>query len=93
MIAKIAVAAANFAIDKPYSYRIGPDVKLFPGARVQVPFGKGNRPTEGIVLALEPGDGFDLKPVTVCLDEEPVLDQRMLKELENLLGNGNVIVK
>ena len=79
LIAKIAVAAANFAIDKPYSYRVPYNVILYVGARVQVPFGKGNRATEGIVLSLEQGEGPDLKPVTLCLDEEPVLDQHMLK--------------
>ena len=53
MIAKIAVAAANFAIDKPYSYRIPEEMVLAPGQRVQVPFGRGNRRSEGIVLAVE----------------------------------------
>ena len=55
MIAKIAVAAATFAIDKPYSYRSPEGMTLQPGIRVQVPFGRGNRRTEGIVLAVEPG--------------------------------------
>ena len=43
MIAKIAVAAANFAIDKPYSYSVANGAALQPGCRVTVPFGKGNR--------------------------------------------------
>ena len=55
MIAKIAVSAANFAIDKPYSYFIPREMELSPGMRVQVPFGRSNRRTEGIVLALEQG--------------------------------------
>ena len=37
MIAKIAVSAANFAIDKPYSYRIPEDISVRPGQRVQLP--------------------------------------------------------
>ena len=41
MIAKIAVAAANFAIDKPYSYAIPQGMALQPGMRVTVPFGRG----------------------------------------------------
>ena len=40
MIGKIAVSAANFAIDKPYSYRIPEGMALQPGMRVQVPFGR-----------------------------------------------------
>ena len=43
MIAKLAVSAANFAIDKPYSYRIPESMVLRPGQRVIIPFGRGNR--------------------------------------------------
>ena len=79
MIAKIAVAAATFAIDKPYSYRIPQDMCLQPGIRVQVPFGRGNRRTEGVVLSVEPGEDEDLKTVDRQLDEQPVLDRKMLQ--------------
>ena len=79
MIAKIAVAAANFAIDKPYSYRIPLDMVLQPGARVVVPFGRGNRETEGIVLSLETGNEDGLKTVLRCLDRESLLDNTMLR--------------
>ena len=79
MIAKIAVAAANFAIDKPYSYRIPQGMQLQPGLRVTVPFGRSNRRTEGVVLQLEQGSEEKLKPVESCLDETPVLDGRMLQ--------------
>ncbi len=78
MVGKIAVAGANFAIDKPYSYRIPDTVELQPGMRVQVPFGRGNRRTEGIVLSVEAGAGEDLKPVDTCLDDRPVLSSTML---------------
>ena len=37
MIAKIAVAAATFAIDKPYSYFVPDTMTLAPGMRVTVP--------------------------------------------------------
>ena len=79
MIAKIAVDAANFAIDKSYSYRIPFGVQVKAGMRVQVPFGRGNRRTEGVVVSVEEGDGDDLKPVERCLDETPVLSPNMLK--------------
>ena len=79
MIAKIAVSAANFAIDKPYSYRIPEEMALQPGQRVQLPFGRGNRRCEGIVLAVEPGEEAGLKPVELCLDEEPILTDRQLR--------------
>ena len=79
MIGKIAVAAANFAIDKPYSYKIPQDMTIMPGMRVQVPFGRGNRRTEGIVLSVEDGPSEGLKPVERCLDEGPVLSRTFLQ--------------
>ena len=79
MIAKIAVSAATFAIDKPYSYFIPDSMKLTPGMRVTVPFGKGNRQSEGVVLSVEEGEAKGLKPVESCLDEESLLDMKMLR--------------
>ena len=79
MIGKIAVSAANFAIDKPYSYRIPEGMVLQPGMRVQVPFGRANKRTEGVVLAVEAGSGEALKPIDHCLDDAPVLDAGMLR--------------
>lgn len=78
MIAKIAVSAATYAIDKPYSYLVDAGMHLQPGQRVMVPFGRGSRRTEGVVLVVEDGNGAGLKAVERCLDEEPVLDAAML---------------
>lgn len=54
MVAKVALSAATFAIDKPYDYLVPEELTaaLCPGMRVIVPFGAGNRRTQGIVLAL-----------------------------------------
>ena len=79
MIAKLAVSAANFAIDKPYSYRIPESMALRPGQRVIVPFGRGNRRCEGVVLAVEPGDQENLKSIEQSLDEEPVVSEYLLR--------------
>ena len=79
MIAKIAVSAASFAIDKPYSYRIPQGMELQPGQRVQLPFGRGNRRCEGIVLAVESADESKLKAVELCLDETPILSDCQLR--------------
>jgi len=79
MIAKIAVSAANFAIDKPYSYFIPQEMKLAPGMRVMVPFGRSNRHTEGVVLSVEEGSREGLKAVERSLDEGPVLSNTMLR--------------
>ncbi|MGM9549689.1 MAG: primosomal protein N' [Faecousia sp.] len=79
MIAKIAVSAANFAIDKPYSYRIPEGMTLLPGQRVQLPFGRANKRTEGVVLTVEEGSEEKLKAVERCLDEEPILSEGQLR--------------
>ena len=79
MIAKIAVSAANFAIDKPYSYRIPEGMTLLPGQRVQLPFGRGNTRCEGVVLSVEPGEEAGLKAVERCLDEGPILSDLQLR--------------
>ena len=86
MIAKIAVSAARFSIDKPYSYRFDKDMNLVPGIRVMVPFGGGNRRTEGVVLSVEAGDESGLKSVLQTLDEEPLLSPVMLRLAA--FGNG-----
>lgn len=80
MIAKIAVSAATFAIDKPYSYRIPQGMSLAPGIRVMVPFGRGNRRCEGVVLSVEEESGSEsLKCVERQLDDTPVLSRYMLQ--------------
>ena len=79
MIGKIAVSAANYAIDKPYSYLIPEGMELQPGMRVMVPFGRGNRAAEGVVLAVESGSEPGLKTVEQCLDQHPVLSETMLR--------------
>ncbi|MDO4516929.1 MAG: primosomal protein N' [Bacillota bacterium] len=81
-IARIALSAATFAIDRPYSYRVPPELtqRLEPGMRVLVPFGAGNRPCEGLVLSLgeeeKPGK---LKQIRTLLDETPVLSREAIR--------------
>jgi primosomal protein N' (replication factor Y) len=80
-IAKIVVAAAVYAIDKPYDYLIPEPLipQCVPGVRVVVPFGQGNRRTEGFVLETIQGIGEKLKPVESVLDPEPVLSETMIR--------------
>ncbi len=79
MIAKIAVSAANFAIDKPYSYRIPEGMLVFPGQRVLLPFGRANKRSEGVVLTVEEGSEEKLKAIERCLDEQPLLTDLQLR--------------
>ena len=82
IIAKIAVSAATYWIDKPYDYLVPENLsdRVVPGVRVAVPFSRGNRKCEGIVLALTEGSGIEqLKPILQVLDAEPVLTQEQIK--------------
>ena len=82
MIAGLAVSAAVFAIDKPYSYRIPAGMELQPGMRVLVPFGRGNRHSEAIVLTVGSGEEHSLKPILQRLDDEPILAPWQLRLAE-----------
>ena len=76
-IVKVAVSAAPYSIDKPYDYLV-PEPLLeaaVPGVRVTVPFGRGNRTSEGMILARAQGEKVQgLKPLDSVLDSGPVLD-------------------
>ena len=78
VIVKVAVSAAPYSIDKPYDYLV-PEHLLptaVPGVRVTVPFGRGNRESEGVILTRGSGEKVPgLKPLAAVLDRDPVLDR------------------
>ena len=81
-IAKIAVSAATYSIDRPYDYLVPEPLiaSVFVGTRVTVPFGKGNRSCEGVVLALgTESERKTLKSILSVLDREPVLTEAQVK--------------
>lgn len=81
-IAKIAVSAATYWIDRPYDYLIPLELedKVCAGMRVFVPFSNGNRKSEGIVLAVTEHSSFSrLKPILAVIDEQPVLSAELIK--------------
>lgn len=79
-IAKVAVSAANYAIDKPYDYLLPDGVDAAVGSRVLVPFGRGNRLTEGMILSLERKTPEKaLKAVREVLEPEPVCSEREIR--------------
>jgi primosomal protein N' (replication factor Y) len=76
------VAAATYHIDKPYDYRIPEHLSgnLSPGQRVVVPFGRGNRRSEALILSLtKDSDRLELKCVDSVLDDTPVLSPDLIK--------------
>ena len=79
-IAKVAVSAAVVSIDKAYDYRVPPamEQEARRGRRCMVPFGRGNKLTEGVIVevAQQPECPPRLKALahvfgeTISLDEE-----------------------
>lgn len=77
VIVKVAVGAAPYSIDKPYDYLVPGELLegAVPGVRVIVPFGRGNKNSDGIILSRGEGEKVPgLKPLRALLDKEPVLD-------------------
>ena len=90
-IAKVAVAAATYAIDKPYDYLVPSGMELSVGCRVTVPFGRGNRTAEGMVLQLrQEVPAKPLKAIRSLLDQESVLSEKEIRlALWRALRNGS----
>ena len=79
-IAKVAVAAATYAIDKPYDYLVPSGMELSVGCRVTGPFGRGNRTAEGMVLQLrQEVPAKPLKAIRSLLDQESVLSEKEIR--------------
>lgn len=81
-VARVAVAAATYAIDKPYDYLVPESLleRAQAGVRVTVPFGRGNRTSEGVLLAVsQESRREELKAISAVLDDAPVLSPGQLK--------------
>lgn len=78
-LAFVAVENAIYHFDKEFSYIIPDGMNVRPGCRVAVPFGRGNTKRQGIVLRVGEGEADGLKSVSELLDDEPVLNDEMLR--------------
>ena len=82
LVAKVAVSAATYWVDRPYDYLVPREWEgcAAPGMRVRVPFGRGNRRSEGVILALrDASDRENLKTLEALLDETPLLTQEQIR--------------
>lgn len=90
MIAKVHVDRAVYHIDKAYDYLVPLELEqtLRRGCRVMVPFGRGNKRAQGMVMELQPQDQPDpkVKPVLLQLDQEPVFSEEMFGMAEFLVN-------
>ncbi len=88
LIARVVVDQAVYRIDKPYDYLLPNDLsKAKPGSRVLVPFGNGIGTRQGLIVEVVGATDLPsekLKSVIALLDEEPILNDEMLKLAEIL---------
>ncbi|MGV3022219.1 primosomal protein N' [Streptococcus suis] len=80
MYAQIIVDVPLMQTDQAYTYLVSEEFEagIVPGIRVHVPFGKGNRLIQGIVVGLTeelPEGTQDIKPIVEVLDYSPVLNK------------------
>ncbi len=80
-VARVAVENTTYTFDKIFDYAVPSSLAAAAkkGARVLVPFGRGNRKRQGIIFSVERSDTENLKSIISVLDEEPVLSDEMLK--------------
>lgn len=74
MFAEVIVDIAHTAVDRRFTYRIPEGLKVSVGHHVLVPFGQGNHPKEGFVVACkETSDYPDLKDIVRIIEPYPIL--------------------
>ena len=89
VFADIIVDISHEALDRVFQYRIPPSLKerIFPGCRVLVPFGAGNREIEGYVIALKDQPDYDpakIKEIISALEGSFLVETQMVKVAEFL---------
>lgn len=77
LVAQVAVEKTGVTFDKLFSYSVPAALEdaVCRGVRVLVPFGKGNRLSQGMVFSVEEKADIGIKPVISVLDETPILNE------------------
>lgn len=83
LVAKVAVSSTTYSFDTEYSYAVPSTFSSAAkvGCRVIVPFGKGNRRRIGFITRTYKSDSYnpDLKLMHSVIDDEPLINDEMLK--------------
>ena len=85
IIASVAIENSTNSFDMAYDYLVNEkDSALKPGCRVLVPFGKGNKCRQGIIMSVLHSDKSTdkLKSIMQVIDEKPILSDEMIKLIE-----------
>lgn len=84
-IAEVVIANNSKELDKKFSYLVPENTDVSAGARVVVPFGRGNKSVEGIVCGFAEGADFSsLKEITRVVDEAPLCTPKLLELAEHI---------
>ena len=81
MYARVILDIAHANVDRLFTYEIPEGIAVQPGHRVLVPFGAGNRKTEGFVLAISSETDVDrlaLKPILRTMEPYPALTEEQI---------------
>lgn len=82
-IAEVVIANNSRELNKKFSYLVPDEMNVLPGARVVVPFGRGNKTVEGIVTGFTDKSTFtNLKNITRVIDEKPLCTPKLLELAE-----------
>lgn len=79
-VAGVAVEKTTYTFDKIFEYAVPASIcsRAKKGARVVVPFGRGNRKRQGIIFEIHNKSHDGLKSIISVLDDEPVLSEEMI---------------
>ena len=78
----VAVRAESYVYDRPYSYFIPASEthQVAAGMRVLVPFGRGNRLVQALILSCRADDTAEgKKPIGQFVDEEPIVSEKEIR--------------
>ena len=84
LVARVAVENTVFSFDKAFNYVVPKSLSTTckAGVRVLVPFGRGDRKRQGIVMEMLTSETDNLKSIISVLDDEPVMSEEMLRRLQ-----------
>lgn len=88
LYAEVIINSEALEIDRPFTYKVPEELnnEIKIGQIVKVPFGKGNKTSEGFILNLKNDDNikFKTKNIAAILVKDPVIDEDDINLIEFL---------
>ena len=91
LYANVIIDNPSSQVDYQFDYVIPDNMNVLIGTRVKVPFGRGDRPTLGIVLDISSKCEFlgEIKPILEVLDKVPILTKTQI-ELAKMIRDDTI---